>query len=86
MRHKFIQARETVLSTLGSRLEQKEGEVKQREMEVSNARREAATKVCSRAGAGDNHDISKVCLSRRNYHLGIEMICTHRRLHAWMPR
>merc|ERR1719239_2035831 len=39
-----IEARETVLSSLGSRLEQKKGGVKQREMEVSNARREAATK------------------------------------------
>merc|ERR1719239_467226 len=46
-----IEARETVLSSLGSRLEQKEGEVKQREMEVSNARREAATKEAARMDA-----------------------------------
>ena len=45
IRTQFIQARETILSSLGSRLEQKEGEVKQREMEVDVARREAATKV-----------------------------------------
>merc|ERR1719239_2098169 len=46
-----IEARETVLSSLGSRLEQKEGEVKQREMEVDLARREAATKEAARMDA-----------------------------------
>merc|ERR1719237_1876635 len=46
-----IEARETILSSLGSRLEQKEGEVKQREMEVDVARREAATKEAARMDA-----------------------------------
>ena len=42
-----LQARENALSSLGTRLEQKEEEVKQREMEVNVARSEAATKVSS---------------------------------------
>merc|ERR1719222_994596 len=46
-----IEARETILSSLGSRLEQKEGEVKQRELEVDVARREAATKEAARMDA-----------------------------------
>jgi len=46
-----IEARENALSSLGTRLEQKEEEVKQREMEVNVARSEAATKEAARMDA-----------------------------------
>merc|ERR1719278_2011027 len=46
-----IEARENALSLLGTRLEQKEEEVKQREMEVDVARSEAATKEAARMDA-----------------------------------